>query len=110
VPADVEDLPGVVVEVVAQLGQPVALAKRMEPLRDGEVEAAACPRRRSEERLAPVPLRLALPEPGVQLGGRQRLELHPRRGMARLPLLGGFESHRDRGARDFHHAQHRMAV
>jgi hypothetical protein len=54
-----------VVEVIAQLREPVAVPQRVQPLGDGDVEPAAGPRRQGEELLAVVRLGLTAPEPRV---------------------------------------------
>jgi hypothetical protein len=78
--SDVEDLTGVVVEVAAELGEPISLPERVQPLSDGDVERPRRARRPREQLLAVVDGHLATAEPGVELGSRERSDVDRWRG------------------------------
>ncbi len=94
---DVQDLPRVVAEPEAELGEPVAELQRSEPVGDREVERRACAGRLREPPLALVGLPLAAAKPLPELRPRQRPELHRRRREARAVLVGRLAGQQDRG-------------
>jgi hypothetical protein len=76
---EVEDLAGVVVEVIAQLREPVPLPERVESLADLEIQCASGSRRPGEEMLACVRLGLPTAEPRLEFGPGERRQLERRR-------------------------------
>jgi hypothetical protein len=107
---EVEDLAGIVVEVVAQLREPVPLLEGVEPLADGEIQGAPGARRPGEELLARVRLRLAAAKPRLELGPGERRQLERRCRIAGQRGAGRRGVGIDRGERGLHRMQDGMEL
>ena len=107
---EVEDLAGVVVEMIAQLREPLPLPERVEPFADREIQSAPGPRRPGEEMLACVRLRLPAAEPRLELGPGERQELERRRRVADQRGVGRHRVRFNRGERGLHRIQDGMEV